>query len=352
MELMDQLGLSEELAPLIHSQLPSLKLVTEAGDFDLVDFSTLSTPHPYVSLIPQKDWLEFMAMKAQETGHFTIKMNARAGDLISENGKVTGVEYQQEKQSKSIHCELVVGADGRSSQIRRAANIDLKLFSSPMDVLWFNLPAAPGDEDIDPLAIRFRGGLMLISINRKDHWQIGWVIMKGSKRETQEAGLPRLREELARLVPAFADRVDSLKDWNQIRTLSVQLGRVKQWYKDGLLLIGDAAHVMSPVGGVGINYALMDAVAAANILTKPLKNGTVTSNDLGKVQKRRQLPTWVIQSIQSLAQSRVIALALKPDQPFALPWPLRVIQKIPLLKRLPAFLIGRGLRAESVKLTH
>lgn len=350
MELMDQLGLSEELAPHIHSQLPSLKLVTEAGDFDLVNFATLSTPHPYVSLIPQKDWLDFIAMKARETGRFAIKMKARAGELISENGKVVGVEYQQDKKTRAIHCDLVVGADGRSSQIRRAAKIDLQLFSSPMDVLWFHLPAEPGDEEIDPLAIRFRGGLMLISIYRKDYWQIGWVIMKGSKREAQEAGIARLREELATLVPAFARRVDTLKDWNQIRTLSVQLGRVKQWWKDGLLLIGDAAHVMSPVGGVGINYALMDAVAAANLLTEPLLNGTLTSKDLARVQRRREFPTRVIQTIQSIAQSRIVALALKPEQPFTLPWPLRVIQKIPLLKRLPAFLIGRGFRAEKIEL--
>lgn len=349
MELMDQLGLSEELAPLIHSQLPSLKLVTEAGDFDLVNFATLSTPHPYVSLIPQKDWLAFIAAKAQETGHFNIQMNARAGELISENGRIIGVEYQQDKKKKAIHCDLVIGADGRSSQIRKAANIDLQLFSSPMDVLWFHLPSLPGDEEIDPLAIRFRDGLMLISIYRREYWQIGWVIMKGSKRETQEAGLPQLREDLAAIVPAFADRVDALKDWKQIRTLSVQLGRVKQWYKDGLLLIGDAAHVMSPVGGVGINYAIMDAVATANLLTRPLQSGTLTMKDLAKVQKRREFPTRVIQTIQSIAQSRIIALALKPNQPFTLPWPLRVIQKIPLLKRLPAFLIGRGFRAESIQ---
>lgn len=348
MELMDQLGLSEELAPHIHSRLPSLKLVTPSETLDLVDFRTLSTPHPYVCLIPQKDWLNFIAQKAKETGHFTIHMKARAGDLLTEEGRVVGVEYQQDKQKKAIHCDLVVGADGRSSQIRRAAKIDLQLFSSPMDVLWFQLPAKEGDDQIDPLAIRFRGGLMLISVYRREYWQIGWVIMKGSKKETQAEGLAKLREDLAKLFPDFSDRVDTLQDWNQIRALSVQLGRVKQWWKDGLLLIGDAAHVMSPVGGVGINYALMDAVAAANILTDPLKEGRLTGADLAKVQKRRELPTRIIQGIQSLAQSRIVAQALEADQDFKLPLPLRIIRGLPLLKRLPAFVIGRGFRSESM----
>jgi 2-polyprenyl-6-methoxyphenol hydroxylase-like FAD-dependent oxidoreductase len=212
--------------------------------------------------------------------------------------------------------------------------------SPPMDVLWFDLPLGEGDGSLHPLSLRVGDGTMLVHVHRGDHWQLGCVIAKGSYRELKAAGLDALRADIVRLVPPFGTRIDLIDDWKQMAVLSVSVGRIERWHKPGLLCIGDAAHVMSPVGGVGINYAVKDAVAAANLLTDPLKAGTLGDSDLARVQARREFPTKLIQGVQTLIQKRVIKAALKGGS-FRIPLLMRILGRTPLLRRLPARLIGR-----------
>lgn len=349
MDIMDQLGLTEEMQSLIHSKIPSLKLVTDKETIDFVHFDWLGGAHPYVALIPQKDWLDFMAEKAKGFANFQLIMSANVHGLLEESGEIRGVRFKKEGREYELTATLTVGCDGRGSRLRRAGGLELIKFASPMDVLWFTLPKSEGDCEIDPLAIRFSGGNMLICVSRNDYWQLGWVIMKGTKAEQKAAGLEHFQNELLRVVPQLGERVRQIKDWSQLRALSVQLGRVKKWSKPGLLLLGDAAHVMSPVGGVGINYALMDAVAAANVLTEPLESNSLDPTHLRQVQVKREWPSKVIQFVQSQIQKRVVAQALSEGAAFTLPWPMRIVRALPGLRRLPAWVIGRGFGVERVK---
>jgi 2-polyprenyl-6-methoxyphenol hydroxylase-like FAD-dependent oxidoreductase len=342
LELMDGLGLSERLHGLRHTKIHTGTLMTPQGPFTLVDFRRLKTRFPYIMMLPQRDFLPVLVEEAGRHPNFQLLMGARVEELIEEGGAVRGVRFEKDGREHEVRARLTVGADGRGSRVRHLAGFEPRKTSPPMDVLWFRLPRVEGDPE--GVFGRFGGGHGFVFLDRGDEWQIASLILKGSYRHVREAGIEEFRRTLAAAEPRFAERAALLREWKQVAMLSVESSRVPRWFRPGLLLIGDAAHVMSPVGGVGINYAIQDAVVAANVLARPLLEGTLTPAHLREVQRRREWPTKIIQAIQVQLQKRVIAAALNPDQPFRVPLLLRLISRVPYLRNLPARILGFGVR--------
>ena len=348
MEIMDQLGLAERLLRLRHTKMRGLTVQTARGAFTPVDFSRLKTRFPYMTVMPQKSFLEFVTEEAACYPNFRLVMGARVRGLVEEGGVVRGVRYEGEDgEEHEVRAALVVGADGRGSRVRRLAGFEPKGAAPPLDVLWFKLPREEGDPE-EGWFVRFGPGRVAILIDRFDHWQAGYIVPKGTYPELRAAGIEALGRGFAGALPEFADRVRHLTDWRQVSFLSVESSRCERWHRPGLLLIGDAAHVMSPIGGVGINYAIQDAVAAANVLAGPLEESRAKLEDLdprrlAMVQRRRELPTRLIQAGQALIQNKVLGSALASDGPFEPPTPVRLLLRLPGLRALPARIIGFGL---------
>lgn len=349
LEILDQLGHAQPVLELANNMIAKLEM--EIGDkkLTLADFSRLDTPFPYVAIIPQHTFLDYLVLHARSLPNFSLFMNARVHEHIVENGKVCGVKYKYQSSEHQVKADLTIGADGRGSTLRRLAGLKLDKTSPPMDVLWFRLPVPETLTGQGTVGAKIGKGHMLVSIDRKEYLQIGYVIMKGSYRELRESGLDDFKQHITRLMPALASSVNELNDWSQVSILSVVTGRVNQWCKEGLLLIGDAAHVMSPVGGVGINYAIQDGVAAVNILADVIKNKRLTIKSLEVVQKRREPAVKFIQAIQSMIQKRIISSALKSDAPFQPPLPMKLISRVPFLQMKFARLLAYGLQPETVK---
>jgi 2-polyprenyl-6-methoxyphenol hydroxylase-like FAD-dependent oxidoreductase len=343
LEVMDEVGLADRLLQLPHTEL-SLIAPPAATDPGLrFDLHELKTKFPYIAMMPQTRFLEFITSEAQRFPSFHLVMGARVEELIEEEGQVRGVRYRSHDGWHEVRALLTVGTDGRFSWLRRLAGFEPIASSPPMDVLWLRLSRKP--DDPHGLMGRFGRGRALICLEREDHWQIGYVIGKGTYHEVHAAGLEALQQAIAETAPEFSERVAELTDWKQVSMLSVEANRLPRWYRPGLLLLGDAAHVMSPAGGNGINYAIMDAVAAANILTPPLQAGQVTVADLARVQRRREWPIRIIQAIVTLMQDRLLKAALDPNGSFTFPgflgWPL--------VRKLPPLLFGFGIRPEHVQ---
>jgi 2-polyprenyl-6-methoxyphenol hydroxylase-like FAD-dependent oxidoreductase len=343
MEILAQLGLADRVLQLDHTRAPALVIESPRGIIGTLGFHRLKTRFPYIALIPQVHFLECLTAGAQIYPGFRLVMGARAEQLLVQDGNVHGVRYRARDGWHELHAALTVGADGRFSRIRRLAGFTPRKTSQPMDVLWFRLPRQAGDLGEAGARLSIGQGHLFVQLNRGDHWQIGYTILKGSYQEIKAAGLACLRTKLAELAPAFADRLHTLSAWKQIAVLSVESSMLKRWYRPGLLLIGDAAHVMTPVGGVGINIAVQDAVAAANILTPGLKDGQVSLSDLARVQHRRQGPTKLIQAFQRLMQRQIMAGTMDRRPPLM----LRLVLHTPL-RTLPARLIAFGPRRERV----
>src|SRR5947208_6858580 len=343
LEVMHELGLLEALLRLPHQQVPQFAAKFGEREIVVADLSHLPTRCRFIAMMPQWDFLAFLAREAARSPHFELRMNAEVMSLIERDGRIAGVRAKD----LEIEADLVVGADGRHSSVRAQAGLQVEEFGAPMDVLWFRLSRRADDPEAT-MAL-FDAGRILVLIYRGDYWQCGYVIAKGAAEEVRRRGLPALRAGIARLLPFLADRAGELTDWERIKLLTVRVDRLRQWYRPGLLCSGDAAHAMSPVAGVGINLAIQDAVAAANILATPLKDNRVSVDDLRKVQKRREWPVRVTQQLQLMIQKRLIARALQSDASFAPPLFIRMLERFPALRRIPARLIGLGVRPEHVK---
>lgn len=345
LEVMDELGLAEKLLQLPHTKLTRANAQTQRGPVNVIDFSQLKTKFPYIAFMPQARFLTFVTGQAQQFPTFHLRMGARVDALIEENGVVQGVQYHAADGVHKVRTVLTVGADGRFSTMRKLAGFAeaARKASQPMDVLWFRLPRRP--DEAHGVMGRFGRGYALVQLEREAQWQIGFIIPKGAYQQLHAAGLERLRQAVVQTAPELADRINALNEWKQVSLLSVEADRLPCWYKPGLLLIGDAAHVMSPAGGNGINYAIMDAVATANLLSAPLTTGHVTVADLARVQRRRERPTKIIQMLVNVIQNNVFKQALDPSRTFT---PPRLMQW-PLLGRLAARLMGFGILREHVQ---
>ena len=348
LELMHELGLLDALLRLPHQELP--RLVAQVGDvlLPIADFSRVPTRCKFIAIMPQWDFLDFLARQGARYAGFHLEMRAEATDLVEDRGRVTGVRGQARSGPFEVRADLVVAADGRSSVLRDRAGLPVEDLGAPMDVLWFRLRREPGDPT-DTMG-RFDVGRIFVLINRGGHWQCGYVIPKGSAEDVRRRGLPAFRSGVAALAPFAADRVGEIASWDDVKLLTVKVDRLRQWYRPGLLCIGDAAHAMSPVGGVGINLAIQDAVAAANRLAAPLRERRLITEHLRQVQRRREWPTRMTQWLQVMVQRRVIGATLgRRDGRLTPPRLLSVLARTGILTPLPARLVGVGVRPEHIQ---
>jgi 2-polyprenyl-6-methoxyphenol hydroxylase-like FAD-dependent oxidoreductase len=347
LQLMHELGLLEEFLKLPHQKVLELAGQVGAETVTLADFTHLPTHCKFLALMPQWDFLNFIAEKGKNFSHFHLEMCAEVVDLIEENGLVTGVRAKTKDGEKEIRADLIVGADGRRSILRERAGLEVIDLGAPMDVMWMRLSHRPGDPK--QTFGHVEAGKIFVMLDREQYWQCAYVIPKGSADRVREKGLPAFRQEIVQLSPFLGERVEELRDWKDISLLTVSVDRLSQWSRPGLLCIGDAAHAMSPIGGVGINLAIQDAVAAANILAPIFMDGRPSEAELAEVQRRREFPTRATQRMQTIVQNLILARVLRSDQPILLPWPLKLFQRWPFLRRIPARLIGIGFRAEHIK---
>lgn len=346
LEVLKELGLLEEFLDLPHQEVSSLAVIVGDNKFQVADFRHLPVTSKFVALMPQWDFLNFLSSHAKTFASFQLLLQHEATDLVREGERITGVIAQNEGREVQIRADLVVGCDGRHSVVRKAAGLEVIEHGVPVDVLWFRISRKPDD----PAQVlgNVNYGRALILIDRSDYFQAGLVIRKGSYEEIKTRGLAAFRADLHQIAPYLGDRVNELKDWEQVKILTVQINRLRRWYRPGLLCIGDAAHAMSPAGGVGINLAIQDAVATANLLTGPLQTRPISEAALAKVQKRREFPTRVTQSIQLLAH-RGLARVFDNPGPIEAPWQVHAITRIPGIHRALGYAVGVGVRPEHVR---
>lgn len=348
LENMNEMGLLQEFLKRPHQKLTQFKAEIGNKTVTFADFRNLPATCKYVAFMPQWDFLNFMAAEAARYPAFHLRMQAEVTNLIEEDGKVVGVRAKTPEGELDVRAELTIGADGRHSTVRTQAGFTVEDIGAPVDVLWLRVSRKPNDPG--ELMGRFGKGGILIMINRGEYWQCAYVIPKGGFADLQKQGLDIFREKLAGIAPFIADRVDELADWDRIKLLTVTVDRLKKWYRDGLLCIGDSAHAMSPVGGVGINLAIQDAVAAANKLVPILSSGTgkITTADLAAIQDRRLKPTQKTQAMQVFIQNRFMNRVLKTGE-VKLPFPMRVILNTPFLKQMPGRIIALGFLQEHIQ---
>ena len=341
LRIMDELGFIDEFLRLPHTKIDRVAFDTDGSIRTFGNFTVLKRlgfRQPYIAMMPQWDFLDFIAEKASAYPEFTLVRNAEASGLVFDGDRVTGVRTPD----LEVRAELVIAADGRKSAVRAAAGLQTAAAHSPMDVLWFRLKWRPGDpQELFGVA---RKGLMMVMIYRGDYWQVAYLMPKGSN--PRGGSLEEFKQRIATAQPRLREHVDDLSSWDDTSELDVRVDRLETWWRTGVLCIGDAAHAMSPAGGVGINLAVADAVAAANTLCAPLRQGRLTDNDLAKVQRRRELPTRIIQAFQVLVQDNVVARNLTGDLS-----PIRVPKIVGFgpLQAIPALVVGRGFRPEHVR---
>ncbi len=347
LELMAELGLIDEFLKLPHQQVETLSAQIGAGHVELVDFRHLPTRCKFLVLMPQWNFLNFLAEHGRRYATFDLRMQAEATDLIEENGRIAGLTAKTPDGPLTIRADLVVGCDGRHSTVREKSGFKSDDYGAPMDVLWFRLSHKPSDSP-DTFG-HIEAGKMMIMLDRGDYWQCAYVIPKGGIERMKSEGLEAFRGQVVEMSPFLSDRAGELKTWDDVKLLSVTVDRLKKWWRPGLLCIGDAAHAMSPIGGVGINMAVQDAVAAANRLAGPLRAGKVTDADLQAIEERRTLPMRFTQGMQLAIQRQIISRVLASQQRPKPPAFLKLFGVFPILRRIPAQLIGVGIRPEHMQ---
>jgi 2-polyprenyl-6-methoxyphenol hydroxylase-like FAD-dependent oxidoreductase len=345
LELLRELGLIDEFLKRPHDEVRRLTGRVANEQIVIADMGHLPVKSRFVALMPQWDFLDFLAQEARHYPTFSLRMEAEAVDLLRDGSRVTGVRL---RSGEEIRARLTIAADGRTSILRDKAGLPRQDLSAPIDVLWFRLPKEK--TVANETGGTFGAGAMIVEIDRGDYWQCAYVVPKGAAGEIEAGGIGAFRKNIAHAAPELASVVDTLENWDQVKLLSVSLDRLTQWWTPGLLAIGDAAHAMSPVGGVGINLAVQDAVAAANILAGPLAAGDDVTPLLKRVQERRLFPTRVIQGVQKAIHDRVLTpLVVRKIVLDKLPWPLRLFKRLPFLTRIPARLVGLGIRREHIR---
>jgi 2-polyprenyl-6-methoxyphenol hydroxylase-like FAD-dependent oxidoreductase len=347
LQIMHELGLLQDFLKLPHSEIRQFSAEIGERSFKVADFRHVPTRCRYVAIMPQWDFLNFLAARGRQFSALKVVMQAQVTALTQQGGRVVGVEASTPAGPLAVRAELVVGCDGRSSTVRQAAGLKVEDLGSPIDVLWFRLSKQPGDPD--QVLGRLSRDTMLVTIDRSSYWQCAFVISKGGIEQVHADGLDAFRHKVAGGAHFLANRVDELRSFDDVKLLSVTVDRLTHWSRPGLLCIGDAAHAMSPVGGVGINLAIQDAVATANLLAVKLKSGTLQDADLARVQQRRQFPVKVIQRMQVAVQNRVLKPTVSGGRELTVPWPIKLLDRSAWLRRWPAQLIGLGVRPEHVR---
>jgi len=346
LEVMHELGLLDEFLKLPHQKVYELNAQFGEMQLTIADFRHLPTRCGFVAFMPQWDFLNFLAKKATRYQAFDLKMEAEMVGLIEHSGRIIGVRAKTPDGEIEVRADLIVGADGRTSIVREKAGLQARELGAPMDVLWFRIRRTAEDPAVT--MGRFDAGRIFIALNRGDYWQCGYVIAKGQFEEMRRQDFDTFRAAIVKLAPYLQDSIHQLRGWDDVKLLTVRVNRLAEWFRPGLLCIGDAAHAMSPVGGVGINLAIQDAVAAANVLFKPLLERQLTIDDLRRIQTRRELPTRVTQRLQLAVQDRIIAGVLTDTQPLKPPLAVRLLARYPFFRRIPARIIGLGIRPEHV----
>ena len=344
--LLDELGLSEEFARLPQHEERTVRMELDDGEFVLADFARLPGRHQAIAFVPQWDLLDLLARAASGQPTFELRMTSEVTDLVTRHGRVEGVRLRDGEGEQEVRARLTIAADGRRSVLRERSGLPLRSFGAPVDVLWFRLPVAEGDRTA--VRLRLSAGSMTVLIPRGEYWQCAFVVTKGSGPAMLTDGAARLRERFAALVPAMAERVAAVRP-DDVSTLDVQLNRLLRWDRPGLLCIGDAAHAMSPVAGVGINLAVQDAVAVANLLAAPLREAWPIDPLLPRVRRRRLLPTVLTQAMQRAVHKRLFSSWVVPGSQLRLPFAFRLIRRFPALRALTGRMVGLGLLPEHIR---
>jgi 2-polyprenyl-6-methoxyphenol hydroxylase-like FAD-dependent oxidoreductase len=341
LELLDEVGLAGEFLTLPHSKVSSVVLRTTTGQALELTLARLKTKFPFIAFVPQWEFLEFVTRHAAAYPTFTLRRNAEVIDLIQSGGLVGGVRFRDASGEGEVRAHLTIGADGRQSRTREAVALPRLETAPPIDVLWFRVARRPDE----PAAVagRLGPGRVMVMLNRGEYWQVAFVIPKGKADDVRAAGLDRFRREIVSVAPELADRVGEIRQWDQVKLLTVRADRLLRWHKPGYLAIGDAAHAMSPIGGVGINVAIHDAVEAANLLWRPLSERRVTEADLARVQRRRERAVRVIQAFQSIVQTRFLKPALSSSTAPSIPWAARIVLSLPILRDMPPRIVALGI---------
>jgi 2-polyprenyl-6-methoxyphenol hydroxylase-like FAD-dependent oxidoreductase len=347
LQVMHELGLLDQFLKVHHDEIRRLEVKIGDTAIHMADFSHLPSVCKFIALMPQWDFLNFLSEHGKRYAGFGLLMETEATDLIFEGDRVIGIKAKGPDGPLEIRADLVVGADGRHSDIRARAGFAVENLGAPMDVLWMRMSRKPSDPGQIGGYVNF--GRMMVTLNRGAYWQCAFLIRKGGYDQVRARGLDAFRADIVKIVPWLADRVGELQDWEDIKLLTVAVDRLTRWWRPGLLCIGDAAHAMSPVGGVGVNLAVQDAVAAANILAAPLRLGQLTNDHLDQVQRRRTFPMKIIQQMQLTVQKRVIDRVLNSDGPATAPLTFRMFNMFPFLRRIPARVVGIGVRPEHVR---
>ena len=347
LELIYELGLIDEFLKLPHQKVETLTGQVGAEHLEMIDFRHVPTHCKFIALMPQWDFLNFLAQQGMRYKTFDLRMNAEATDLVEEGGQIVGLRATTPDGTLTIRAQLVVGCDGRHSTVREKAGFESDDYGAPMDVLWFRMSRKQSDST-DTFG-HIEAGKLMVMLDRGDYWQCAYVIPKGGIERVKAEGLEAFRKRVIEMSPFLADRVGELESWDDVKLLSVTVDRLRKWWRPGLICIGDAAHAMSPIGGVGINMAVQDAVAAANRLANPLRNGTVTDDDLQVIQKRRALPVRFTQWLQLTIQKRIISRVLTSRQRPKPPLFFKLFGIFLVLRRIPARLIGIGICPEHVR---